>query len=142
MVEELYRASINGVKIKMIIRGICCLIPNQSNMSSNIDVISVVDKFLEHTRLFIFCNGGNNKTYISSADWMTRNLENRVEVTCPVLDKNISKELNEIFDIYWKDNVKARLVNSLKNNQYRSSKRGKFRSQEKIYDFHLNEIEK
>jgi polyphosphate kinase len=102
----------------------------------------VVDKFLEHTRLFIFCNGGNNKTYISSADWMTRNLENRVEVTCPVLDKNISKELNEIFDIYWKDNVKARLVNSLKNNQYRSSKRGKFRSQEKIYDFHLNEIEK
>ena len=102
----------------------------------------MVDKFLEHTRLFIFCNGGKNKTYISSADWMTRNLENRVEVTCPVLDKNISKELNEIFDIYWKDNVKARLVNSLKNNEYRTNKRGKFRSQEKIYEFHLNEIEK
>ena len=142
MVEELYRASINGVKIKMIIRGICCLIPNQSNMSSNIDVISVVDKFLEHTRLFIFCNGGKTKTYISSADWMTRNIENRVEVTCPILDKNISKKLNEIFDIYWKDNVKARLVNSLKNNEYRTNKRGKFRSQEKIYEFHLNEIEK
>ena len=142
MVEELYRASINGVKIKMIIRGICCLIPNQSNVSSNIDVISVVDKFLEHTRLFIFCNGGKTKTYISSADWMTRNLENRVEVTCPILDKNISKKLNEIFDIYWKDNVKARLVNSLKNNEYRTNKRGKFRSQEKIYEFHLNEIEK
>ena len=142
MVEELYRASINGVKIKMIIRGICCLIPNQSNMSSNIDVISVVDKFLEHTRLFIFCNGGKTKTYISSADWMTRNIENRVEVTCPILDKNISKKLNEIFDIYWKDNVKARLVNSLKNNEYRNNNRGKFRSQEKIYEFHLNEIEK
>ena len=142
MVEELYRASINGVKIKMIIRGICCLIPNQPNMSSNIDVISVVDKFLEHTRLFIFCNGGNNKTYISSADWMTRNLENRVEVTCPVLDQNISKNLNEIFDIYWKDNVKSRLVNSLKNNEYRSREESKFRSQEKIYEFHLKEIEK
>ena len=141
MVEELYRASINGVKIKMIIRGICCLIPNQSNISSNIDVISVVDKFLEHTRLFIFCNGGKNKTYISSADWMTRNLDNRVEVTCPIFQDNLKDEINQIFEIYWKDNVKSTLVNS--NNNYNKTKsKKKHRSQIMMYDYYLNKIEK
>ena len=108
----------------------------------NIHVVSVVDKFLEHTRMFVFCNDGDNKTFISSADWMTRNLENRVEVTCPVLDKNISNKLNQIFDIYWKDNVKSRLVNSKNNNEYRNLSKTKLRSQHEIYDLHLKDIEK
>ena len=142
MVEELYKASNSGVKIKMIIRGVCCLVPNTKGMSENIHVVSVVDKFLEHTRMFVFCNDGDNKTFISSADWMTRNLENRVEVTCPVLDKNISNKLNQIFDIYWKDNVKSRLVNSKNNNEYRNLSKTKLRSQHEIYDLHLKDLEK
>ena len=142
MVEELYNASNNGVKIKMIVRGVCCLIPNVKGMSENIDVVSVIDKFLEHTRMFVFCNDGDNKTFISSADWMTRNLENRVEVTCPVIDKNISNKLIQIFDIYWKDNVKSRLVNSKINNEYRNLSKTKLRSQQEIYDLHLKELEK
>lgn len=142
MVEELYNASNNGVKIKMIVRGVCCLIPNIKGMSENIDVVSVIDKFLEHTRMFVFCNDGDNKTFISSADWMTRNLENRVEVTCPVIDKNISNKLIQIFDIYWKDNVKSRLVNSKINNEYRNLSKTKLRSQQEIYDLHLKDLEK
>ena len=142
MVEELYNASNNGVKIKMIVRGVCCLIPNIKGMSENIDVVSVIDKFLEHTRMFVFCNDGDNKTFISSADWMTRNLENRVEVTCPVIDKNISNKLIQIFDVYWKDNVKSRLVNSKINNEYRNLSKTKLRSQQEIYDLHLKDLEK
>ena len=92
--------------------------------------------------MFVFCNDGDNKTFISSADWMTRNLENRVEVTCPVLDKNISNKLNQIFDIYWKDNVKSRLVNSKNNNEYRNLSKTKLRSQHEIYDLHLTDLEK
>ena len=93
MIEELYKASIAGVKIEMIVRGICCLIPGNSEFSKNIEVKSIVDKYLEHTRFFIFCSGGENKTYISSADWMTRNLDNRIEVTCPILDPSNKKEI-------------------------------------------------
>ena len=142
MIEELYKASRSGVKIKMIVRGICCLLPNKKNLSENIQVISIIDKFLEHTRMFIFCNDGDNKTFISSADWMTRNLENRVEVTCPVLDRNISKRINGIFDIYWEDNIKSRLVNSSNNNDYRKNNKSKLRSQEEVYNFHLKNLEK
>ena len=142
MIEELYKASRSGVKIKMIVRGICCLLPNRKNLSENIQVISIIDKFLEHTRMFIFCNDGDNKTFISSADWMTRNLENRVEVTCPVLDRNISKRINGIFDIYWEDNIKSRLVNSSNNNDYRKNNKSKLRSQEEVYNFHLKNLEK
>jgi polyphosphate kinase len=142
MIEELYKASRSGVKIKMIVRGICCLLPNRKNLSENIQVISIIDKFLEHTRMFIFCNDGDNKTFISSADWMTRNLENRVEVTCPVLDRNISKRINGIFDIYWEDNIKSRLVNSSNNNDYKKNNKSKLRSQEEVYNFHLKNLEK
>ena len=142
MIEELYKASRCGVKIKMIVRGICCLLPNKKNLSENIQVISIIDKFLEHTRMFVFCNDGDNKTFISSADWMTRNLENRVEVTCPVLDRNISKRINGIFDIYWEDNIKSRLVNSSNNNDYRKNNKSKLRSQEEVYNFHLKNLEK
>jgi len=139
MVEELYKAADEGVKIYLIVRGICCLVPNQKNTHNNIELISIVDKFLEHTRMFIFCNNGKNKTYISSADWMTRNLDNRVEVTIPIEDEKISNQLNDIFSIYWNDNQKSRYVNSENNNEYRKNKLGIIRSQSQVYNYHNNE---
>ena len=141
MVEELYKASKEGVKIKMIIRGICCLIPENEK---NIEVISVVDRFLEHTRFFIFNNNGKNETYISSADWMTRNLDNRVEVTCPILDKSIKDEINDIFNIYWSDNIKSRRINTQIPNQYKSNPKSKkgIRSQIEIYNYYKLKLEK
>ena len=141
MVEELYKASREGVKIKMIVRGICCLLPENEK---NIDVRSVVDRFLEHTRFFIFNNNGKNETYISSADWMTRNLDNRVEVTCPILDPNIKKEINDIFEIYWSDNVKSRTVNNEIPNQYQINQNSKklIRSQIEINNYYKSKLEK
>lgn len=139
MVEELYKAAEEGVKVYLIVRGICCLIPNQKNTHNNIELISIVDKFLEHTRMFIFCNNGKNKTYISSADWMTRNLDNRVEVTIPIEDEKISNQLNDIFSIYWNDNQKSRYVNSENNNEYRKNELGIIRSQSQVYNYHHNE---
>ena len=139
MVEELYKAAEEGVKIYLIVRGICCLIPDQKNTHNNIELISIVDKFLEHTRMFIFCNNGKNKTYISSADWMTRNLDNRVEVTIPIEDEKISNQLNDIFSIYWNDNQKSRYVNSENNNEYRKNELGIVRSQSQVYNYHHNE---
>ena len=139
MVEELYKAAEEGVKIYLIVRGICCLIPNQKNTHNNIELISIVDKFLEHTRMFIFCNNGKNKTYISSADWMTRNLDNRVEVTIPIEDEKISNQLNDIFSIYWNDNQKSRYVNSENNNEYRKNELDIIRSQSQVYNYHHNE---
>ena len=139
MIKELYKAAEEGVKIYLIVRGICCLIPDQKNTHNNIELISIVDKFLEHTRMFIFCNNGKNKTYISSADWMTRNLDNRVEVTIPIEDEKISNQLNEIFSIYWNDNQKSRCVNSENNNEYRKNELGIVRSQSQVYNYHHNE---
>ena len=125
----------------MIIRGICCLVPGIKNMSENIEVISIVDRFLEHTRFMIFNNNNNNKVFISSADWMTRNLDNRVEVTCPIFQDDLKDEINQIFEIYWKDNVKSTLVNS--NNKLSKTKSNtKHRSQIMMYDYYLNKIEK
>lgn len=136
MVEELYSASQAGVKIQMIVRGVCCLIPGVSGMSENIEVISVVDKFLEHTRLLIFENDGDPTVYISSADWMTRNIENRVEVSCPIYDESIKQELIDTFSIGWSDNVKARLINTASLNQYRKHLKPAIRSQFATYDYY------
>ena len=142
MVDKLYEASRAGVKIQMIIRGICCLIPGVDGMSDNIEVISIIDKFLEHTRLFIFSNNNDPKVYISSADWMTRNIDNRVEVSCPIYDADIKKELQDIFDICWRDNVKARIINQNQDNSYRIPITDKIiRAQFEIYDFYKNKLE-
>ncbi|WP_425075574.1 polyphosphate kinase 1 [Psychroserpens sp. S379A] len=135
MIDKLYEASRAGVKIQMIVRGICCLIPGVKGMSENIEVISIVDKFLEHTRLYVFCNDNDNKVFISSADWMTRNIENRVEVSCPIYQDDIKEELLNIFDICWKDNVKARVIDETQSNQYRRNDNPKVRSQFALYDY-------
>ena len=87
MIDQLYKASQKGVKIRMIVRGICSLVPGVAGLSENIEAISIVDKYLEHSRIFVFCNAGDEKIYISSADWMVRNLDNRVEVAVPIFNE-------------------------------------------------------
>lgn len=142
MIDKLYEASRAGVKIQMIVRGICCLVPSIEGMSENIEVISIVDKFLEHPRLFIFGNNGNPKVYISSADWMTRNISFRVEVGCPIYDKTIQQELIDTFEISWADNVKARIINKAQDNTYRPHTTPALRSQVALYEYyqHKNKL--
>lgn len=142
MIEKLYEASQAGVKIDLIVRGICCLRAQVKGLSENIRVISIVDKFLEHTRLFYFENAGDSKVFISSADWMTRNLDNRVEVTCPIYDKEIKEELMDTFDICWNDNVKARDLSAASPlNAYKKQEGKAVRSQFETYNYYLKKLE-
>jgi len=139
-INRLYEASQAGVKIKMIVRGICSLVPGVPGMSENIEIISIVDKYLEHSRIFIFCNGGEEKYYITSADWMIRNLDNRVEVATPIYNKNIQAELKNYMEIQLKDGVKARRINEKQTNPYRRLKLNrKYRTQEDIYEFLMSD---
>ena len=138
IISKLYEASNAGVKIEMIVRGVCCLIPGVRNMSENIKVISVVDKYLEHPRIYIFENAGITKVYISSADWMTRNFENRIEVTCPIYDTDLQNQIIDTFNISWKDNVKSRLINQLKLRNIRKQNIVKTRSQFETYKYFKN----
>lgn len=134
MINKLYLASKAGVKIKMVVRGTCSLVPGVKGMSDNIEVISIVDEYLEHSRIYIFANGGKEKYFISSADWMMRNLDNRVEVTAPIYDKDIQQELKDFMDIQFMDNKKARIINEKQDNAYRTDDgQNKFRAQEQIY---------
>jgi polyphosphate kinase len=118
IINHLYEASDAGVKIRLIIRGMLSLVPGLKKLSENIEAIGIVDRFLEHSRFLIFCNGGNEQIYISSADIMPRNLDRRIEVTCPVFDKNIKCEIQNIFEIQWKDNVKARIFDETQSNKF------------------------
>lgn len=138
MINLLYKASIAGVKIKLIVRGICCLIPGVKEMSANIEVISVIDRFLEHSRVYIFGNGDKEQMYIGSADLMKRNLDNRIEVLTPILDKEIYTTLRDIVSLQLDDNVKARVININQTNEYVSDK-GEFAnsSQHKTYEYLL-----
>ncbi|MCG8412536.1 MAG: polyphosphate kinase 1 [Bacteroidales bacterium] len=135
LIKKLYQASNAGVKIYCIVRGICKLIPGVKNLSENIRIISIVDSYLEHSRIMIFCNNNDEKYYISSADWMVRNLDNRIEVTVPILDKEIQKEIKEIILLQLKDNTKARLIDSKMKNKYVETKGKQYRSQKEIHDF-------
>jgi polyphosphate kinase len=108
MVDALYKASQAGVKIDLIIRGVCCLRPGVARLSENITVRSIVDRFLEHSRIYYFENGGDSEYYLSSADWMTRNLTRRIELMCPVFDRDLKKMMKQILSISLDDNVKAR----------------------------------
>ncbi|CAL66803.1 polyphosphate kinase 1 [Christiangramia forsetii] len=141
VIDKLYMASKAGVKVKLLVRGICCLIPGVEGLSENIEAISIVDKFLEHPRVFIFDNKQDPRVYISSADFMTRNLDQRVEISCPIYDKDIKQELIETFDISWKDNVKARNHCRGMENPYRKSTGPKVRSQFALYDYYLKKID-
>ena len=142
LVDKLYEASKAGVKVKMIVRGICCLVPGIEGLSENIKVISIVDKFLEHPRVYIFENAGNRKIYLSSADWMTRNIENRVEVGCPIYDKDLQQEILDIFYISWNDNIKARVVNKSPQNKIVTPSKDEFinRSQWETYAYYKKKL--
>ncbi len=139
MIAKLYQASNAGVKIKLVVRGTCSVVPGIKGQSENIEVISIVDMLLEHSRIFIFGNNGNELYFISSADWMTRNLDYRVEVACPVYDHEAKKELKHIVDAALKDNVKSRIVNHKQDNQFRicGSKKD-YRSQFELHRYYLD----
>jgi polyphosphate kinase len=141
MIDKLYEASNAGVKIQLQIRGICCLIPGVKGMSENIEAISIVDNYLEHARIFIFENDNNPDVFISSADFMTRNLDGRVEVSCPIYDLAIKKELMQNFDLGWKGNVKARYHSDKLDNKYRIEKnKTPFRAQLETYNFYAQKV--
>ena len=118
IIKKLYDASNAGVKIQLIIRGICCLVPGVPNSSENIEIISIIDRFLEHARLYMFCNGGDEKIYLASADWMSRNLMSRIEVGFPVYAKDNQKIVSDIFDIQWNDQLKARKIDGINDIHY------------------------
>lgn len=137
MIELLYRASEAGVEIRMLIRGFTCLIPGVEGMSENIYITSVVDRFLEHGRIYLFENGGDEKMFYGSADWMSRNLDRRIEVISPVLDEDIFNEFKDILHIQLRDNVKARIQDKDETNTYVQKEENEetVRSQYAIYDY-------
>jgi len=142
IVRKLYDASIAGVKITIIARGICILIPGLPGISENIEAYSIVDKFLEHSRVYIFCNEGKKEFYIGSADWMQRNFDHRIEVTTPILDNEIQQELWDIIQIQISDNCKTRLLGKDNINEYRKTDDGKkVRAQFKIYEYFKNQLQ-
>lgn len=110
IIANLYEASCAGVEIKLIVRGICCLKAGVPNLSENIEVRSIVGNFLEHSRIFLFENGGREEIYMGSADWMPRNLDRRVEILFPVEDEALKARLIHILDVQLADNVKAHLL--------------------------------
>lgn len=119
IIGKLYEASAAGVKIKLIIRGICCLIPGVPGLSEHIEIVSIVDRFLEHARVFVFHNGGQERIFLSSADWMERNLSFRIETTFPVYDPDLKAEIMALLDLQLNDNVKARILDAKNLNEYR-----------------------
>jgi len=135
VINNLYEASSAGVNIKLIIRGMNSLVPGLKEISENIKAIGIVDWFLEHSRFMIFHNGGKEDVYITSADLMTRNIDHRIEVTCPVFDKNIKNELKHIFEIQWKDNVKARKLDASLSNKFVKPGKKEIRSQVEVYNY-------
>lgn len=135
LIDKLYEAAKAGVRIQLIVRGIFCLFSENSKFLIPVKAVSIIDEYLEHARVFIFHNGGKEKTYISSADWMVRNLDHRVEATCPILDETITQELKEILDIQLSDNVKARWLDNELKNEYVRDEHEKVRSQIDIYNY-------
>lgn len=134
---KLYEASRAGVEVRLIVRGICGLVPHIKNLSEKIEAFSIVDKFLEHSRLFYFWHGGQEKTYISSADLMTRNIDHRIEVACPIESPELKKELKQKLELFWRDNTKSRLIDHSGKNHYKQGT-PKYRAQKDIYEYLKN----
>ena len=136
LILKLYEAARSGVELKMVIRGICCMLTEQPKFKVQVQAVSIVDEYLEHARVMIFHNGGDEKAYISSADWMVRNIDHRVEAACPVLEEDIRKELKEILQIQLSDNIKARKLDNALSNQYINPRNTrKVRSQVETYHY-------
>ncbi|NRP95040.1 Polyphosphate kinase [Marinobacterium sp. xm-g-59] len=140
--NKLYEASQAGVKIRLIVRGMCNILAGIPGVSDNIKIISIVDRYLEHARVSLFYAGGKRKMFLTSADWMTRNIDHRIEVGCPILDKNVRKLIKDQLDLQWRDNTKARALDPEQSNQYVTrGNRKKIRSQMAIYDY-LKQLER
>ena len=143
VVRKLYKASNAGVKIKMIIRGICSVVPGVQGMSENIEVISILDRYLEHSRILVFANGGDEKYFISSADWMGRNLDRRIEVGVPIHNKAIQKELRKVLEFQLNDNCKARVIDKKQRNEYKKDDSTvEIRSQYVTHNFYKEKYQK
>ncbi len=141
MIKMLYSASQAGVKIRLIVRGMCCLKPGIPGISDNITCISILDRFLEHPRVLVFHNGGDKQVYIGSGDWMRRNLDRRIEVSCPIFDPRLKKRIIDILELQFRDTTKARIIDENQVNAYvKRGNRKKIRSQVAIYDY-LKEVE-
>jgi len=145
LIRKLYQASRAGVKIRLIVRGICSIVPGIKGLSENIEVRSIIDRFLEHSRVFIFGNGGKEEIYISSADWMERNLDHRIEVSVAIYNENIRKEIKDFMELQWRDNAKARIITAKQENKYVPRKDGEkeVRAQVDLFDVirdHQNEL--
>jgi polyphosphate kinase len=136
LIEKLYEAARAGVAVKLIIRGICCLLSENNKFKQPIQAISIIDEYLEHARIMVFENAGNQKVFISSADWMVRNIDHRIEVACPVFDIQLKQELVDITNIQLSDNVKARILeNDLSNEYVGSTSTKKIRAQVEIFNY-------
>lgn len=144
IIEWLYKASAAGVKIRLLVRGFTSLIPGIKDLSENIYITSIVDQYLEHGRIYIFENGGDEKIFFGSADWMTRNLDRRIEVIAPIYDKDLAKEFKDILFIQLNDNVKARIQDKEEKNSYvkKSANEKVVRSQYEIYNYLKDKHEK
>jgi polyphosphate kinase len=137
LIQKLYEAAEAGVKVQLIIRGICGVLTKQKSFVENIQAVSIIDEYLEHARVFVFHNGGNPKVFISSADWMVRNLDHRIEAACPIFDKALAQELIDILHIQLSENVKGRILDNDQKNHYvkRKEDQPEIRSQMEIHDY-------
>ncbi|HJY21308.1 MAG TPA: phospholipase D-like domain-containing protein, partial [Hanamia sp.] len=138
LILKLYTAARAGVKIRMVIRGICCMFTQNKKFKKKIKAVSIVDEYLEHARVMVFNHDGKEKVFISSADWMVRNIDHRIEAACPILDKEIQQELKDILHIQLSDNVKARVLDNELSNEYVDRDHSKkIRSQIETYNYLL-----
>ena len=137
LIRKLYEAALAGVEINMIIRGICCMFTENKKFKKPVHAVSIIDEYLEHARVIIFHNDGKELVYISSADWMVRNLDHRIEAAVQIKNPGIAAELKDILQIQLKDNVKARILDNFLTNTYVKTKGKKIRSQIDIYNYLL-----
>ena len=144
MIEKLYEASKAGVQITLIIRGACSLVTELEGWSDNIKAYSIVDKYLEHTRIFIFHNNGHEKIYLSSADWMSRNLDSRSEVAVPIHNQEVRKQIKDIINIQLSGNTKVRIIDRKQENFYKTGKSREkaIRVQDEVYNYLKKDTEK
>ena len=138
LIDKIYEAAGKGVQVDLIIRGICSLIPEHESAKGNIRAISILDRYLEHARVYIFGKDDDRKIYLSSADWMTRNLDRRIEVATPIYDKDIQNELMDFINLQLQDNVKARLFDQSMRNAYVANSGKKIRCQHDFYNYLQN----
>jgi polyphosphate kinase len=143
LIRKLYDASIAGVKVRLIVRGVCALIPGVKGMSENISAVSIIGRYLEHARVISFCNGGKPRYFISSADWMARNLDHRIEVSVEIYEGELKKQLEDFFEMQFSDNVKARKLDKELSNSYVKAGQmlNKINAQEEMYQYFKRQLE-